>query len=244
MAKDSFYFYISGVISLCLFLLFGATFFYMLFNTTEIKSYGLEKKDFISVSIKKIEKSKAKKTTSSVAEDITVPDQVEENVNIDELFSDVWTKNIEKSKKVKKDKPEVDNKRYNEIARKVKASKEKKVQSFSENIKKINSSEDSNQSSEVSSADEVNEYLAKIQAIIYEHFNPPSNTQGKSAKVIIELSAIGKMIDFRILRLSDSASFNKEVEKVKARLENVVFPKNPKNTNYMLTTNIISEEKN
>ncbi len=138
--------------------------------------------------------------------------------------------------------PKIDSKRYNEIARKVKASKENKVESFSEKISKITNSKDSSENEQTSSADEVNEYLAKIQATIYNHFNPPSNTQGKSAQVVIEFSAIGKMIDFRILRYSDSDSFNEEIRRVKERLKSVVFPKNPNNMNYTLTTNIISKE--
>jgi protein TonB len=243
MAKDNFYFYISGLISLSFFALVTLTFFYMLFNNTDIKSYAFEKKDFISVSIKTVDvvKPKASKPISSAPKDITVPEQLNENVNIDELFSDVWTKDI-KNQKQKKQEPKIDSKRYNEIARKVKASKENKVESFSEKISKITNSKDSSENEQTSSADEVNEYLAKIQATIYNHFNPPSNTQGKSAQVVIEFSAIGKMIDFRILRYSDSDSFNEEIRRVKERLKSVVFPKNPNNMNYTLTTNIISKE--
>jgi protein TonB len=243
MAKDNFYFYISGLISLSFFALVTLTFFYMLFNNTDIKSYAFEKKDFISVSIKTVDvvKPKTSKPISSAPKDITVPEQLNENVNIDELFSDVWTKDI-KNQKQKKQEPKIDSKRYNEIARKVKASKENKVESFSEKISKITNSKDSSENEQTSSADEVNEYLAKIQATIYNHFNPPSNTQGKSAQVVIEFSAIGKMIDFRILRYSDSDSFNEEIRRVKERLKSVVFPKNPNNMNYTLTTNIISKE--
>jgi len=244
MAKDNYYFYISGAISLFFFLVVTSAFSYMMFNSTDVKSYALNKKDFISVSITTVEKSKPKyiKNTKSVKKDITTPKQIEENVNIDDLFSDVWTKQINKPKETTKKKPKIDSKRYNEIAKKVQVSKNKEVESISEKINKISNNENNKDNSESSDAYEVNEYLAKIQATIYNHFDPPSNTQGKSAKVLIELNSIGKMIDFRILRLSDSVSFNEEVKKVKARLKYVVFPKNPNNTNFSLTTNIISKE--
>ncbi|WP_373070527.1 TonB C-terminal domain-containing protein [Sulfurimonas sp.] len=238
MVKNDYYFYISGAISLFLFLVVTLSFSYMLFSASDIKSYALNKKDFISVSLSTdISKFKVKPAQT---QDITMPDKIEENVNIDDLFSDVWTKNISKPKKIKE---KTDNKRYNEIAKKVKTSKINEVESIREKIKSIDSSNNSDKSSSDSGADEVNEYLAKIQATIYNHFEPPQNTQGKSAEVIIELSAIGKMIDFRILKFSDNVSFNNELKKIKNRLKNVVFPKNPNNKNYTLRTYIISDKE-
>jgi protein TonB len=78
---------------------------------------------------------------------------------------------------------------------------------------------------QASSGSEVNEYLAKIQAIVYQHFNVPPNTQGQSAKAVIELDALGRMTDFRVLSYSSSEALNKEVDKIKERLKNVVFQK-------------------
>jgi protein TonB len=238
MVRNDYYFYLSGAISLLLFSLIGLAFSYMMFSASEIKSYGLEKKDYISVSLT-TSLSQPQQTQSNL-QDLTVPQIQEENVNIDELFSDVWTKNISKPKESK---PKVDNKRYNEIAKKVKTSKTNDVDSISEKINSFDSLDTSKSTDDsASSANEVNEYLAKIQAIIYNHFSPPQNTQGKSAKVVIELSSIGKMIDFRVLTYSDNQSFNNELNKIKQRLKNVVFPKNPNNKNYRLTTIIISKE--
>ena len=85
-------------------------------------------------------------------------------------------------------------------------------------------------SSKTSTASEVNEYLAKIQALVYEYFYPPQNSQGNSVKAVIELSAIGKVYDFRILRYSSNSELNSECDKIKERLSTVVFPKNPDNT--------------
>jgi protein TonB len=238
MVKDNYYFYISGFISLSLFFLVLAGFSYMMFTGSEIKSYALDKKDFISISLDMSKSSSDENSKSTIIEDITTPKQKEENLNIDDLFNDVSTREI-KDNKVKTKK--IDSKRYNEIARRVKVSKENNVESLTKKIKSANS-EDSNKNSNTSSADEVNEYLAKIQAIIYNNFNPPQNTQGKSAQIVIELSAIGKMTDFRILKPSDNESFNEELKKIKQRLRNIVFPNNPNNENYRLITKIISKE--
>ncbi|QFR49000.1 hypothetical protein FJR48_04380 [Sulfurimonas lithotrophica] len=244
MVKDNnYYFYLSGFISLSLFFLVTATFIYMLFRDVKIKSYALDKKEFISVSLNTVVSiPKKNNLPNTIEEDITVPIQKEENINIDDLFSDVSTKEITKRKTKSK---QIDSKRYNEIAKKVKKSKKKDVESISEKVKSIESNELAKQSdisSSDSSADEVNEYLAKIQATIYNHFNPPQNTQGKSAEVVIELSSIGKMLDFRVLTYSDNESFNDELKKIKKRLQSVIFPKNPNNENYRLRTIIISKE--
>jgi protein TonB len=209
-----------------------------MFSASEVKSYALAKKDFISISLEMSVPSSKNNSKHSVVEDITTPKQKEQNLNIDDLFNDVSTKEIKKETVKAK---EIDSRRYNEIARKVKVSKENNVESLTKKINNINNA-DSNKNSNTSSADEVNEYLAKIQAIIYNHFNPPQNTQGKSAQVVIELSAVGKITDFRILKPSDNESFNDEVRNIKQRLRNIVFPKNPNNENYRLVTKIISKE--
>jgi len=242
MVKNNYYFYISGFISLSFFLLVLASFSYMMFSSPpKINSYALNKKEYISVSINTVPAKVKKKTLKKVIkEDITTP-ETKENVNIDDLFSDVTTKTIKHKKaKVKK----IDSKRYNEIAKKVKTSSKNNVKSLSDKVKSMDADLESNNSMESSesSADEVNEYLAKIQATIYNHFYPPQNTQGKSAQIVIELSSIGKMIDFRVLKSSDNMEFNEELSKIKKRLKNIVFPKNPNNENFRLITIITSKE--
>jgi len=241
MVKDNYYFYISGAISLTLFFIISASFSYMLFSDSKVKSYGLKKDKYISISMD-MTMSNANKL-SNIMKDITIPDQAEENINIDDLFSDVSTKEISKQKVEQR---KIDSKRYNEIARKVKTSKIKDVESITEKIKSLKSTKStdiSDNNSAESSADEVNEYLAKIQAIIYNHFNPPQNTQGKFAEVVIELSAIGQLVDFRIIKPSDSVSFNEELKKIKRRLQGVVFPKNPHNKNFWRTVTIKSDKE-
>ena len=81
----------------------------------------------------------------------------------------------------------------------------------------------------LSSASEVNEYLSKINSIVYRHFYPPMNSQGHSVKAIIELDLYGKVIDFRILNYSANQYLNEECDKIKTRLMGVIFPQNPHN---------------
>ena len=113
-----------------------------------------------------------------------------------------------------------------------KQSKKIDKNSVKEVLKKtINSNavEKSDNSQKISTANVVNEYLAKIQALVYDNFIPPQNSQGHSVRAVIELSSIGKVMDFRILNYSANSSLNNECDKIKERLMGVLFPANPEN---------------
>jgi len=50
------------------------------------------------------------------------------------------------------------------------------------------------------------------------------------------------MKDFRILRYSQSEALNAEADRIKERLKNVIFPKNPKNRSSRTKVVLISKE--
>lgn len=234
MDKNNSYFYISGFISVSLFTFFLLLFINMLFSSSKIKAYALKKDNYISVSIATSDlktKSIKKNITTPVAETQT-PIEAKE-VDIGNLFSDVWTKDIKKEKKEKKP---AENKRIQEIQKRIKSSEKSADTPSSEKSQKNENSDDSSESSLSSSAEEVNEYLAKIQALVYKYFYPPANSQGHSVKAVIELSAIGKVLDFRILNNSANSDLNEESKKIKSRLDSVLFPINPDNKsgNYII----------
>jgi protein TonB len=240
MVKNSnTYFYISGLISLSLFGIFLAFFLYMLFSAKTNKSYALKKDNYISISINTDVSTKVKsRVKDEIQKEIKKPieniePQVEpkkedtedtKEIDIGDLFSEVTTKEI---KKIKPKPKKRDIRKLNELQKKIKTIKNNKVESFRQKIKNIDSNNISKENSKASTGDEVNEYLAKINALVYRYFHPPQNSQGHSVKAVIELSAIGKVIDFRILHYSSNESLNSECEKIKVRLMSVVFPKNP-----------------
>jgi len=208
----------------------------MLFVNASKKTYGLQKKNYVSVSIvmpqtkhTQVRKKAAPKKASSEA-------KVSEDIDVNDLFSDVWTPDVKKVKK-KKD----NSKRLKDISKKVKTLKKESKSRLSEKLKKLESS-DSKEQLSASAADEVNEYLAKIQAIVYEHFHVPPNTEGESVEIVIELDPLGKMKDFRILRYSQSEALNAEADRIKDRLRNVIFPKNPQNRSSRTRVVLISKE--
>ena len=219
--KDTFYFYISGLISFSLFAIVLFSFFYMMFSKVKINSYALKKDNFISISL---ETPKVKNTTVVKQEKTKVKEEIEtsskvisENIDVNDLFNDVWAKKIVPKKK--KIKPK-NTKRLMEIQKTIKKVKNNQVKSISKELEKIDKINNDKFSKASSSANEVNEYLAKIQALVYKYFHVPPNTEGNSVKTVIELNALGKVIDFRVLNYSNNQALNDEVDRIKKRLQN------------------------
>ncbi len=73
----------------------------------------------------------------------------------------------------------------------------------------------------------VNEYHAKIQALVHTYFRPPSGSAGEAARVRMNISASGKLMMYRIISYSGNGSFNNEVDWLKDRLSSVRFPEHP-----------------
>lgn len=211
----------------------------MMFSASKITTYALQKDKFISVSIDIPETAtkKAKKSVTPTEEShvATKP----KDVDIGNLFSEVWTKDINKEQEKKK---KFDNNRMLEIQKKLETKEDKKVESVLEKVNKIDAEKKASEDNPTSTGEEVNEYLAKIQAIVYKHFFPPKNSEGNTVQAVIELSAIGKVIDFRILTYSSNKALNQEADRIKTRLSGVLFPVNPDNKRSSTIVNIISRE--
>jgi protein TonB len=214
----------------------------MLFKKAPSNSFALKKDKYISISLQtpKVQNKKVKKVVKSAPKPkAEVTPTENKNVDINNLFSDVWTKKIVHKKE--KSKP-IDNKRLLEIQKKIKKTKTKEVESLSEKVNNLEKVDTNSESDASSTAEQVNEYLAKIQAIVYQYFHVPANSEGSSVKSVIELNSLGKLIDFRILSYSDNEALNSEVDKIKDRLRSVVFPKNPQKKSSRTIVILISKE--
>jgi len=242
MGRKNSYFYLSGFISLSLFTFFLSIAIYMMVTLEPNKQFALKKDNYISISLTTpvIEtKSDKKSVTMPVQKQEQTPLKQKE-VNIDNLFSDIWTKRIKKKKK--KETPKLDKRRLQAISKKIKKTQNNKVESISQKVKNIQTNKMAKVDQKTSTASEVNEYFAKIQALVYNHFYPPQNSQGHTVKAVIKLSAIGKVIDFRILNYSASSELNSECDKIKDRLIGILFPVNPDNKSGNYTIMLTSKE--
>ena len=202
----------------------------MLFVQKKLHTYALSKKKYISISLETIPTHSTKASHKSVQQQKTKKkvrkkrdsvDAVSEDVDVDSLFSNIWTKKVDTHMKSKR---KVDAKRIAEIEKSITA-----PELPNENKEKKSAKQKNKSIKAASSAEEVNEYSAKIHAIVYDHFYPPPNSEGEQVKAVIELSPLGKVLDFRILNYSASEALNDEADRIKERIKNIVFPKNPDN---------------
>ncbi|MDF1882798.1 TonB C-terminal domain-containing protein [Sulfurimonas sp. SAG-AH-194-C21] len=218
-------FYISGFIAFTLFALIFFLFAILLSNPQSSKTFALKKDKFISISLV----SKTVVIPKEKKQEISKP--VEENIDINNLFSDVWTKKILPKKEQVKPK---DSKRLFAIQKKIQKSTLNDVEAISHKKNK--------ETEQTSTADEVNEYLAKIQAIVYQHFRVPANSEGSSVKTVIELNALGRVLDFRVLNYSANEALNAEADKIRERLMYITFPSNPEKKSSRTIVILISKE--
>ncbi len=240
MDKENKYFYISGLLSFSLFTLVILLFIMLLFKPSKSNTFGLKKENYISISLEvpKIVSSKQKKQVKMAKVSESVESEIE-NIDVNNLFSDVWTKKIT----AKKEKPKPQNtRRILEIQKQLKTTHSNKVDSIAEKVNNLDSVKTKSESDTTSTANQVNEYLAKIQAIVYQYFHVPPNSAGNSVKTVIELNALGKVLDFRVLSYSANDRLNAEVDKIKERIRHVVFPVNPQNSSSRTVVILISKE--
>lgn len=215
----------------------------------------MKKENYISISmdIPKIESSAKKSQEAPVKKEQDIKPVIEDQAKpettkepqkkvrtVEDLFSDVWTQDIKKTQEVKKS--QTDKRVLDEIQRKIQKADANRAESISKKIQSMDAPKTEDESSKSSTATEVNEYLAKIQALVYEYFYPPKNSQGNAVMAVIELSAMGKVIDFRILAYSDNEALNRECDKMKDRLGSILFPKNPDNSSGRYKITLISKE--
>lgn len=251
-------FYASGALSFGIFLLTLLLFASVLFNYDAVKSYALSKQDYIAVSLVSVplqkRPTKEETKTSPVKEPLPVkepePQTEEELITTPEAFKDastlfenVWTQEVSAKKRPMK-KPESDTKRISAIEKRIKTAQKSQQHSAAAKISSVKLAKPSVsvEGSATSAAAEVNEYYAKIQAIVYNHFNPPVNSEGNSARVYLRLDADGRLKDARILVPSGQPLFDNEVEALLRRLNSAVFPASPEGRPIELKIILTAEE--
>ncbi len=230
------YFYVSGLFSLFIFFFFFFFVVKFLFTPIKTKSFAMKRDTYVSISLEDLalpsqQKQKVEKEIAQVKK--------AKNIDINNLFSDVWTKKIVKKKESKKSQSK---RRSLDLQRKMHVSKENDVKSLTQTMNDKKYTKHKNKKKERSTAKQVNEYLAKIQAIVYRYFHVPQNSQGSSVKIVIELNAFGKVLDFRVLNYSNNKALNREVDSMKERLMYVIFPENPQHISTKTIVILTSKE--
>ncbi len=248
-SREDRYFYISGLISLTLFLAVVLLFTLVILHKKAIDTFAMQEDNYISVSLNMDvvipTKNDAKPDPKPTPKEEAIPEpepQVEEiestpepvNTDVSSLFDDVWTQSAD-TKIVKKE-DTADTKRLAAIEKRIKTKETKKTQKASDKIKTLELVKPSIEvvGASASTAPEVNKYLAKIHALVKSKFFPPASTEGESAKVRVQLDANGNVTRYKVLVYSGSSIFNEEVDRLEKRLQRMSFPNNPDGTSISL----------
>lgn len=240
------YFFLSGLISITLFLIFLFIAGYSVILAPKINQFAMIKSDTINVSIAISESKAIEQATkeTAVSSQISEP-EIEEKVRdiepipeISDLFSQI------KAEKTPKTLQE-DTKRRGELNTLEKELLERKeTPRFSDKVNKVELVKPSVKMIPQggSSGPLINEYHAKIQGLVYTYFRPPSGSAGEAAQIRMKISAAGRLISYKVVSYSGNGSFNTEVDWLKDRLNAVRFPEHPEGKDAILECILTAKE--
>lgn len=241
------YFFISGIISVSLFIgvLFLAGF--SLIHSPKIEQFAMIKSDVINVSIA-LSEDKPSEESVPVQEALQPePEPLQKNEEsapaeevpeISDLFAQVKPQKTSKNYKE-------ENARREELSALEKELLERKESPrFSDKVSKVELARPSVKMVPQggSTGPVVNEYHAKIQGLIYSYFRPPSGSAGEAARVRMNISASGKLMGYKVIRYSGNGTFNSEVDWLKDRLGSVRFPEHPEGKDTVLEFILTAKE--
>lgn len=218
--NSDFYFYLGGIISLVVFILFGSVFLLFILEGTRVKHIQTSALNYISINLDAVPLAKPKKVTKVVKEkkEELIPEPKEKkdvsekiNTDISSLFGNVETKELVKRNRSKK--IAVDEKILKKITKRIKT-KDKKLVKADEASSLVKNIKLSKLNIKVigDSSGVVDEYLAKIHSEIYSKFFPGSDSAGESAKVRLEIDSNGVLVSFRVISYSKDELFNVAVD--------------------------------
>lgn len=235
------YFFISGLISLSLFVAFLFLAGYSLIVSPKIEQFAMMQSDVINVSIAlsdtkateqtepepKVEPQKADPSPEKSVQSVVQPEKVPE---ISDLFAQVKPQKIQK-KPLETTKT---NEQLNALEKELLNHKE--TPRFSDKVSNVELAKPSVKMvvQGGSSGPIVNEYHAKIQGLVYTNFHPPAGTAGEVARVRMSISASGKLIGYKVISYSGNTTFNGEVDWLKDRLASIHFPEHPEGKDTVL----------
>ncbi|WP_310440805.1 TonB C-terminal domain-containing protein [Sulfuricurvum sp.] len=241
------YFFLSGLISITLFLVLLFLSMYSLVLSPTIEHFAMKESEYVSVSLMEPTTAEIQTSTEALnAPEKAEPEPVEEKPIVEEeeipeisdLFSQVKVDRT--PKKIREE-----SKHREQLSALEKEILEKKDSPrFSDKVSKVDLVKPSVKmvTQSGSSGPIVNEYHAKIQGLVYTYFRPPAGTVGEVARVRMSIGASGKLISYKVITYSGNRSFNSEVEWLKDRLVSVRFPEHPEGKDAILEFILTAKE--
>lgn len=242
--NDQRYFFISGIISFSFFALILIAFGYTMITSEKIEQFALTQSQYVSISLDIATPEPMAEPLPEVSEVTPSPDKAPEPVpekvpEISDLFSSVKPEKIQQKEDESVKRLEV----LSALEQKM-ANRAQKTPQLADKVKNTSLAKPSIKiiANSGSTGPLVNEYHAKIQALIYSNYYPPSGSQGQTARIRINVNASGKLTAFRVLAYSGNSSFNSEVDWLKDRLRNVMFPLHPDGKDTVLEIILTAKE--
>lgn len=232
------YFFLSGLLSISLFALLVFVAGYSIFISPKIERFAMVKSDVINVSIA-IEPAQQTLSNTPLPSMEKTSDPMEENVQhidrqkplpqpekvpeISDLFAQVKSQAVPKIKQENVKHTEQLDKLEKELMQ------PKDTSRFSDKVNTLALAKPSVKivSAKGSEGPLVNEYHAKIQAIVTAYWHPPKGSLGHKAIINIRISPSGKLLGYKVIRYSGNGLFNSDVDRFEDFLLGVAFPVHP-----------------
>jgi len=240
--QDKNYFYLSGAISISLYLVLGFLFLSYI-NAPKPKKFDINTKSTVLelelISTKSNEKKVAKKT-EKVEEQIVKKSTSRSNkqkADFKSLFANVKTKSTKVvEKEVSTQKASIDPSRFRSKFQKQKKSDNLTVSKLLNDVKTTTNKSVMN----TSNKGEEHEYFSKIKQILWERWNPKLLENGLLVKVLVMISSNGEF-EYRVLKYSNDIRFDESLKEFLNTQTQEVFPTHSINSKVDIIINFKSE---
>ncbi len=239
--KERNYFYLSGFISVSIYLLIIASFFIYV-NAPKAKKYDSVKTTVLElelISTKSDRKRVAKKTVQKKQEIVkkSTSKSHKQAANFKSLFANVKTKAKKTvEKEVNTVKESIDPSRFKSKFQKQKKTDNSSVSKLLNDVKTTTNMP----KTAASGKGEKHEYFSKIKQILWERWNPRLLEEGLGVKVLVIITNDGSF-DYRIVKYSKDERFDESLKEFLESQKSETFPTHKINTKVDIIINFKSE---
>lgn len=239
--REKGYFYLSGIISVTVYLAICASFL-LYVNAPKPKKFDSAKTTVLElelISTKSDKKTVAKKTVKKEQKVVkkSTSKSNKQSADFKSLFANVKTK---AKKVVEKDvniaKPSIDPSRFKSKFEKQKKTDNASVSKLLNDVKTATNMP----KTAATGKGEKHEYFSKIKQILWERWNPRLLEEGLSVKVLVIITNSGSF-DYRIMKYSKDERFDESLKEFLESQKNETFPTHKINTKVDIIINFKSE---
>lgn len=240
--QDKNYFYLSGVISIFIYVVFGFLFLSYI-NTPKPKTFDTNTKTTVLelelISTKADEKRVAKKSESKQEQIVkkSTSRSNKQKADFKSLFANVKTKSknvVEKETTTQK--ASIDPSRFRSKFQKEKSSDNLKVSKLLNDVKTTTNRPNINSSNK----GEEHEYFSQIKQILWERWNPKLLEGGLVVKVLVMITNSGDF-DYKVLKYSNDVRFDESLKEFLNSQVRETFPTHNINSKVDIIVNFKSE---